>query len=58
MEDDGLLDMSQEILVRETQEEGFPATFSKNIVMKLGILQMKRGTEAVTPNNNKVTPII
>ena len=53
MEDEGLLDMSQEILVTETQDDDFPATFSKNIVKKLGIRQTKRGTEAVITNNNR-----
>ena len=53
MEDEGFLDMSQEILVKETQDD-FPATFSKNIIKKLGICQTKRGAEAVTTNNNQI----
>ena len=57
MEDEGLLDMSQEILVRETQDD-FPATFSKNIIKKLGIRQTKRGAEAVTTNNNQTNSAI
>ena len=52
MEDEGLLDMSQEILVKETQDDS-PATFSKNIIKKLGNRQTKRGAEAVTTNNNQ-----
>ena len=49
MEDDKLLDMSDEILVQETQDQNFPATFTENII---GIRQTSRGTEAVNPNNN------
>ena len=49
MEDDKLLDMSDEILVQETQDQNFPATFTENII---GIHQTSRGTEAVNPNNN------
>ena len=50
MEYEGLLGMSQEILVKETQDD-FP---SKNIIKKLGIRQTKRGAEAVTTNNNQI----
>ena len=52
IEDDKLLDMSDKILVQEIQDQDFSATFTKNIVHKLGIRQTNIGSEAVNPNNN------
>lgn len=51
MEEDHLLDISEDnILVRETQES--PATFSRNLIQRLGICQKIEGAETVN-NNNK-----
>ena len=50
MEDEGLLDLEDEILVKETQDT--PNTFSKNLIKKLGICcNSCSGTEAVSLNN-------
>ena len=50
-DDEDLLDMSGEDLIRETQES--LATFSRNIVKKLGICQTTgMGTETVNDNNH------
>ena len=51
MKDDKFLDMSDKILIQETQDQNFPATFTKNIVLKLGIRQTSKGTEAINPNS-------
>ena len=51
MDDEDLLDMSGEDLIRETQES--PATFSRNIIKSLRICQTTgMGTETVNNNNN------
>ena len=55
MEDDKLLDVSQDdILVEETPQDS-PATFSRNLLSKLGINRTKPEAEAITPNNNNNT---
>ena len=54
MDGEDLLDMSGEDLIRETQES--PATFSRNVIKRLGICQTTdMGTETVNNNiNNNV----
>ena len=50
MEDEGLLDLEDDVLVKETQDT--PNTFSKNLIKKLGICRNRcSGTEAVSLNN-------
>ena len=52
MEDEGLLDLEDDVLVKETQDT--PSTFSKNLIKKLGIYRNRcSGTEAVSSNNPK-----
>ena len=48
MEDDKLLDMSQEILVHETQDQNFPATFSKNIILHFVFAKLAEGQRLST----------
>ena len=53
MEDEGLLDLEDDILVKETQDT--PNIFSKNLIKKLGICRnCCSGTEAVSLNNPSV----
>ena len=52
MEDEGLLDLEDDVLVKETQDT--PNTFSKNLIKKLGICRNRcSGTEVVSSNNPK-----
>ena len=53
MEDEGLLDLEDDIVIKETQDT--PNTFSKNLIKKLGICRNRgSGTEAVSLNNPHV----
>ena len=57
MDGEDLLDMSGEDLIRETQES--PATFSRNVIKRLGICQtIDMGTETVNNNINKYTKLL
>ena len=50
MEDEGLLDLEDDIVIKEMQDT--PNTFSKNLIKKLGICRNRSsGTEAVSLNN-------
>ena len=50
MEDEGLLDLHDNVIVKETQDT--PNTFSNNLIQKLGICRnLSSGTEAVSSNN-------
>ena len=44
-----------EFSVPETQES--PATFSRNIIIRLGIRRTSSGTDAVNPNNTSMCTV-
>ena len=53
MEDDKLLDVSKDDnMAEETQQQDSPATFSRSLLLRLGISHEKPEVEAVTNNNN------
>ena len=52
MDNSNLYSEDDEFAVPETQES--PATFSKNIIRRLGIRRTSSGTDAADPNSNTV----
>ena len=50
MDNSNLYSEDDEFAVPETQES--PATFSKNIIRRLGICRTSSGTDAADPNSN------
>ena len=50
MDNSNLYSEDDEFAVPETQES--PATFSKNIIRRLGIRRTSSGTDAADPNSN------
>ena len=50
MDNSNLYSEDDEFAVPETQES--PATFSKNIIRRLGIHRTSSGTDAADPNSN------
>ena len=53
MDNSNLYSEDDEFAVPETQES--PATFSKNIIRRLGIRRTSSGTDAADPNSKKIT---
>ena len=52
MDNSNLFSEDDEFAVPETQES--PATFSKNIIRRLGIRRTSSGTDAADPNSNPI----